>query len=209
MAAVDPKQFTDRVYEAAKAAFTDLIAGNTDQTFYTFALFTDDSLQFLFPAANTEEALTETVRHYRETVDPEYGCTSTRTGMRWSYGDWGFFPYRDGDHFGEVNRILSANFDQMIADDESDGGLEALWAAALAGFRALETEGFFGTGAARSKITLLPVGNLPSDLVNEWVFALNPPDVAKRYADYNPGAPDGDDREQNAAGPGAAIDGGE
>ena len=94
MGIIDPQQFATCVYEASKAAFSALIAENSDQTFYAFGLFTDDSLQFMHPAANTEEALTATVRSYRETVDPKYGTTSTRTGMRWSYGDWGFFPMR-------------------------------------------------------------------------------------------------------------------
>jgi hypothetical protein len=111
--------------------------------------------------------------------------------MRWSYGDWGFFPYEDGDHFAEVNRILRENFDRMVADEEFDGGLVALWAAALAGFRRLESEGFFGTGAARSRITLLPVGHVPEELGKEWVAALNPPDVVERFTNYNPDAPDG------------------
>jgi len=190
MALIGPKQFADRVYVASKAAFSALITDNPGQTFYAFGLFTDDSLQFMHPAANTQEALTATVRRYRETVDPKYGTTSTRTGMRWSYGDWGFFPYEDGNHFGEVNRILGENFDEMVADEESDGGLESLWAAALDGFCRLEAEGFFGTGAARSRITLLPVGDLPEELVGAWVSALNPPAEAERFANYNPDAPD-------------------
>jgi hypothetical protein len=126
---IDPEQFADRVYEASKAAFSALIGENTGQTFYAFGLFTDDSLQFVHPVANTEESLTATVQRYRETVDPRYGCTSTRAGMRWSYGDWGFFPYQDGDHFGEINRMLGSNFDRMVADEEFDGGLEPLCAS--------------------------------------------------------------------------------
>ena len=192
MDSIDPRQFADRVYEASKAAFSALIAANPGQTFYAFALFTDDSLQFMHAAANTEEALTATVQRYRETVDPDYGTTSTRTGMRWSYGDWGFFVYEDSNHFGEVNRILSTNFDRMLADEEYDGGLGPLWAAALDGFSRLDSEGFFGTGPARSKITLLPVGDLPGELGRTWVSALNPPDVAERFARYNPDAPDAD-----------------
>lgn len=190
MGLVDPEQFADRVYEASKAAFSALIAANPGQTFYAFGLFTDDSLQFMYPAANTEQALTATVRRYRETVDPKYGCTSTRAGMRWSYGDWGFFPYEDGDYFGTVNRILTSNFDRMLADEDFDGGLESLWAAALSGFRRLECEGFFGNGLARSKITLLPVGHVPSDVVNAWVSALNPSDVVEQFMNWNCVTPD-------------------
>jgi hypothetical protein len=193
MARINSKQFADHVYEALKAAFSALLADNQGQTFYAFGLWTDDSLQFMHPAANTEEALTATVRRYRESVDPKYGTTSTRTGMRWSYGDWGFFPYENGDHFAEVNRILGANFDRMVEDDDFDGGLADLWAAALSGFRRLESEGFFGTGPARSAVTLMLLGDLPDKLVQQWVSALNPPAVAKRFAEYDPDARDGND----------------
>ena len=190
MPSVGPQQFADLVYEAAKAAFSALMRENAGQTLYAFGLWTDDSLQFLHAAANSEEALTATVQRYRETVDPKYGCTSTRAGMRWSYGDWGFFPYEDGDHFGEINRILSSNFDRIVSDEEFHAGLEPLWASTLNGFRRLESEGFFGTGPARSKITLLPVGHVPWELVTAWVSALNPPDVVERFMNWNCDAPD-------------------
>jgi hypothetical protein len=112
--------------------------------------------------------------------------------MRWAYGDWEFFPYEDGGHFSEINRVLHANFDRMIADEEFDGGGEPLWNSILEGFRRLESEGFFGRGAARSKITLLLVGDLPWELVTSWVAALNPPDAVERFVNWNCEAPDAD-----------------
>jgi hypothetical protein len=48
----------DYVHAALEAAFSELIRANPTQNFYAFALFTDDSLQFIHAAANTEEALT-------------------------------------------------------------------------------------------------------------------------------------------------------
>src|SRR5690348_17152955 len=112
MATIEPDRIAEQVYAASKAAFSDLIRANASQSFYAFGLWTDDSLQFLNPAANTEEALTATVKRYRETVDPKYGCTSTQAGMRWSYGDWGFFPADVAVHqFEEINEVLRANFD--------------------------------------------------------------------------------------------------
>jgi hypothetical protein len=164
MTSIQPEHFADQVYVALKAAFSDVIRANTNQSFYAFGLFTDDSLQFLRPVANTEEALTATVQRYRETVDPKYGCTSTRAGMRWSYGDWGFFPVVGAGHLDEINQALSSNFDSMVADKEFEGGLESLWNSILYGFRRLELENFFGTGPGRSKITLLVVGDLPTEL---------------------------------------------
>jgi hypothetical protein len=55
---------------------------------------------------------------------------------------------------------------------------------------ALEFEHFFGTGTARSKITLLVVGHLPSELVDTCISALNPPDVVEQYMNWNCDAPD-------------------
>lgn len=187
---IKPARLAEQVYEACKAEFSALISAHPDQRFYAFALWTDDSLQFLRPAANTEEALTATVRRYREEVDPRYGCTSTRAGMRWSYGDWGFFGYEDGGHFGDVSRVLNSNWDKMVADEQFDGGLDSLWGALLDGLCRLESEQFFGTGPARSKITLLVVGDLPWELISSWVDALNPKDVSNRFVNWNPGAPD-------------------
>jgi Domain of unknown function (DUF4303) len=188
MASIELSHVADQVYMASKAAFSELIRANSGQSFYAFALFTDDSLQFLHAVANTEEALASTVKRYRETVDPKYGCTSTHAGMRWSYGDWGFFPAVGAEHFEEINEILRANFDSD--ENEFEAGIELLWTAILRGFQRLEKERFFGSGPERLKITLLLVGDLDGELVNNWVSALNPPDVANRFVNWNPDATD-------------------
>jgi hypothetical protein len=189
MAWVQSGELAARVHTALKAAFTDLIAANPHQRFYVFGLFTDDSLQFLNPVANTEEALTMTVQHYRENVDPKHGSISTPTNMRWSYGDWGFFPDADGRHFGEINAVARANFDRMIDDDSlmDAGEWSAVWSAIQDSFRRLDAEGIFGTGAERDKVTLLLVGDLPEEMIDEWALALNPNDVAKRYLQWETG----------------------
>jgi hypothetical protein len=188
MASIVLDNLAEHVHVALKAAFSELIRGNPGQSFYAFAVFTDDSLQFLHAAANTEEALTATVVRYRETVDPKYGCTSTRTGMRWSYGDWGFFANVGNEHFAEINEALIANIDGP--EKEFEARIDSLWAAVLSGFQRLEKDGFFGSGPERSRITLLLVGDLDGELVNSWVSALNPPDVADRFINWNPDAPD-------------------
>ncbi len=184
------EHLADHVHAALKAAFSELIRANPGQHFYTFAVFTDDSLQFIHPAANTEEALTATVQRYRETVDPEYGLTSTRAGMRWSYGDWGHFANFGEKHFAEINEALIENMDGP--DEVFEARIDSLWAAVLSGFQQLENDGFFGSGPERSKITLLLVGDLDWELVSSWVSALNPPDVAERFINWNPDAPDDD-----------------
>lgn len=178
----------DHVYAASKAAFSEVIRAKPDQQFYAFALFTDDSLQFLHAAANTEEALTATVERYRKKVDPKYGSTSTRAGMRWSYGDWGFFANVGNKYFETINKALIENIDGL--EEAYLARIDSLWDAVLGGFRRLDQEGFFGTGSERSNITVMLVGDLDSKLVDRWVKNLNPPDVADRFTNWDAEAPD-------------------
>ena len=188
MDAIDYSTLSNMVRDALRASFTDLLDSNPDRTFYVFAVFTDDSLQFAYPVANTEEGLTATVRRYNEELDPRHGITSTRNGMRWAYGDWEFFPDVGKKHFQRINRILGENF--CAEEDEFEQQIEALWQAMLDGFLDLEKEGFFGTGESRSEITLLVVGHVPDEIADHWIKVLNPPDVAKRCLEWDCDAPD-------------------
>jgi hypothetical protein len=187
---IRPTMLEKQVSTAVKRAFTTVVSSNRDQRFYAFGLFTDDSLQFLHPIANTEEALNATVRRYRAEVDPKYGGASTHASMRWSYGDWAYFPDVDEEAFRDINVALSQNFEQMMEDDTFDGDLDALWDAILNGFMQVESQGFFAAHVPRSQITLLLAGDVPEDLVCDWVTRLNPIDVARRYIDWNPDLPE-------------------
>ena len=93
----------------------------------------------------------------------------------------------------EVNAVLQDNFnaDEDIFEEQ----IEPLWQALLDGFSRLEKEGFFGYGEARSKITLLLVGDLDDEIVDQWATALNPPEVADRYVNWDCDAPDAEDAE--------------
>ena len=121
----DQPHLDDLVYVASKAAFSEVVQKHPEQSFYAFGLFTDDSLQFVYPVANTEEGLTKTVERYKREVDPKYGCTSTRAGMRWSYGDWDFFPDIGGDHFAKINEIVRANFD--LPREQFEAAVDPMW----------------------------------------------------------------------------------
>jgi hypothetical protein len=193
MSKIDPEWLAEQVYIASKDAFSSLIKGKRKEHFYTFALFTDDSLQFLHPAANSEEGLQATVERYRKEVDPKYKTTSTLDSMRWAWGDWAHFTLQRDAPFREINATLMAHLEASIrAESESDleeedadrafaAEIEPLWTAILTGFKRLEQEGFFGTGEERLGVTLLLIGDLPEERVDEWLHALNPPEVVARY----------------------------
>ena len=188
MPPIDYAELSTNVSDALRATFRGLLAANPGRSFYAFALWTDDSLQFASVAANTEEGLVATVERYRNEVDPVYKSTSTRNGMRWSYGDWEFFPVDEGEaHLTEVNAVLQENFN--ADEDVFENQIGLLWQALLDGFLQLEKEEFFGTGEARST-TLLLVGDLDEEIVDRWATALNPPDVAERYINWDCEAPD-------------------
>ena len=190
MASIDYSEVAMTVRDGLRAAFTDLLAANPDRSFYAFAIWTDDSLQFANAAANTEEGLVATVRRYNKEVDPEYGTTSTRNGMRWSYGDWEFFPVDGDEYLADVNTVLQDNFN---ADEEVfQKQIQPLWQALLDGFKELDADGFFGKGPDRSKITLLVVGHVPEEIVDHWVTVLNPETVAQQFIDWDYEAPDSD-----------------
>lgn len=188
MTAINYPEFSEKVREALRATFTDLLEANPARSFYAFAIWTDDSLQFANAAANTEEGLAATVDRYVDEVDPKYGTTSTRNSMRWAHGDWEFFPVEGKDYLAEVNAVLQENFN--ADEDLFEQQLEPLAQALLDGFRQLEAEGFFGAGEARAKITLLLVGDLDEEVVDHWVRTLNPPEVAQRFIDWDYDAPD-------------------
>jgi hypothetical protein len=188
MNAIDYATFSDMVRDALRVSFADLLASNPDRTFYAFAIFTVDSLQFAHPVANTEEGLTGTVRRYNEEVDPRHGITSTRNSMRWAYGDWEFFPDVGEKQFQRINEILGENF--CAEEDVFEHQIEPLWQAMLDGFRKLENEGFFGTGKSRSKTTLMVVGHVPDEVADNWITILNPPGVAQRCLEWDCDAPD-------------------
>ncbi|MEQ1906931.1 MAG: DUF4303 domain-containing protein [Pirellulaceae bacterium] len=190
MASIDYPHLATKVRDGLRRTFTNLLAANPERSFYTFAIWTDDSLQFAHAAANTEEGLTATVKRYNKEVDPKYDITSTRNGMRWSYGDWEFFPVDAEELLADVNSILQDNF--CADEDVYKEQIGPLWLALLDGFKQLDAEGFFGTGPERSKITLLVVGHVPEEIVDQWVIALNPESVAQQFLDWDCDARDAD-----------------
>jgi len=183
------KKLETQVCRACKRSFAEMLEAYPNEHFYTFALFMNDAIQTLHPFANTEEQLDLTVSRYNKTVDKKYGGTSTRNGMRWGYGDWGVQDIGE-DHFSAVNETLdriSNAFDSM-EDQTVDECIERMLEAVLNGLNQLNQEKVFGTGAKRSQITLLIVGDLPESWIDRGVRKLNPPSVAKRYCDWDTNA---------------------
>ena len=73
----------------------------------------------------------------------------------------------------------------MLEDDSFDGDVDLLFAAMLKGFQRALAEGVFSSVVPRGSLVLLLVGDLPAQLTDSWVMALNPPETASMYINWD------------------------
>lgn len=166
------------VRDAARAAFAELQHEHPSETFYAFALWTNDLAQSVTAVANSVEGLDRMVARYLSKGHESFDSD----GMRWSYGDWEYQSVGEG-HFSTVNKLLLS----AIADGYSDGDdaaserrLTKLLGAIVGGFQDLDGEDFFGRGEARDGVALLIVGDIDEPFADRCIRKLNPASVAAR-----------------------------
>src|SRR5690606_1777673 len=83
------------IRDAARHVFTRLRGQHPDETFYAFALYTDDGAMTVVPAANSEEGLAAALE--KAQADPE-----ERSYYRWATAEWAYEAYDPDGHFGEI-----------------------------------------------------------------------------------------------------------
>ena len=181
---LDQQKLSALIRDAARQAFGGLRHAHPDETFYAFALYTDDGWMTIVPAANSEEGFRRATADEPDPVNHRYS--------RWATAEWAYEAAGD-EHFDAANELLNA----PSADGEVDEGDEgdesrrhreqgnALIASMVEGLRLLDAEGFFGTGAEREKVTLF-VSISDSDEAEEVETSsarqLNPPEVGAAFA---------------------------
>jgi hypothetical protein len=175
--AITTAKLRKAVYEASKAAFSQVLKAHSKEKFYVFGLMTNDAAQYLYPLSNTEQALKRTLKTYHT----EGYRDTTEDDLRWSFGDWAYSKEGE-EHFESLNEqlALSTQFDDWD-DDEIEEQVAKLMKAVVAGLADLEQEGFFGEGTDRLDVAVMIVGDIDQGLVREWIEKLNPPEVAKRF----------------------------
>ncbi len=167
------------ITDAARFAFTELRAAHPSETFYTYALYTSNDGDYVTPTANTEEALRRVAG--KHTGGPG-GAEEDFAGLRWSPCDWEYH-LAGQHHFDDAQVLLNArprpdDFDQ--AEAEVTARLKIFTEA----LKALDQEGFFGTGKERAKVVLLiMMGDQDTKLLLDGAKKLNPAGVYKRFAE--------------------------
>lgn len=169
---IDSPELRAETKRAVAAAFDDLRAAHPDETFYAFALYTDDGAAGISPAANSEEGLAAKITAYGEDAEPGY--------LRWATSEWAYEGIgwdRTAAVYGKIGEIGDAAEDF----DAFHQGVLALMEGVLAD---LDAEGFFGRGEERERIALfcaITDSDEDDDLVDRTIRALNPPALVARY----------------------------
>lgn len=169
---IDDPNFRREVREAMAAAFADLHAAYPEERFYAYALYTDDGVAGISPAANSEEGLAAKIAEYGDDAEPTY--------LRWTTSEWAY----EGIGWERTETTYHAITKMGQAADDFGafhGGVLTLMQDVLAD---LDAEGLFGHGEVRETVTLL-CSITDSDDAAEYerrtVRALNSPAVVERY----------------------------
>lgn len=163
MAKVDFALVRREIRDAAHRAFDAVRATHPDETFYAFALYSDDSAMTVCPTANTEEGYQRCVERYKANMSymefiashgiPFEDCL---TNFRWGSGEWAY-ACEASEQFGAVYEMI--NVDGRYDDEDPDGFVNfkgRVFASMVLGLKDLDAEGYFGTqGAAGHNPSLL------------------------------------------------------
>jgi hypothetical protein len=191
MTKVDFRAVRREIAAAAPRAFAAVRAANAEETFYAFALYSDDGAMTVCPAANTVEgearcrARCPTDESHRKFL-ATYGMTieDEHAAQRWLTAEWSY-EGEGSDYFGRVSELIG---DAAISDDGSEDDFveykAGLFAAMVLGLADAVQEGGFGTGPARDAVTVFcSVSDSSCSLWLELESAkrLNPPHLYQAY----------------------------
>ena len=159
-------EFQQDLIQAIRACFDDLKRSVEGETFYAFALYTDESAMTVVPAANTLEGLQETLGKMGITDEAE------TPWFKWSVEEWKYVAWRSKD-FNELSRKL------RTAPERSEFEIfyESLLSDMTVALKQLDEEYYFGNGAERGKIVLfisVSDSNAAFSVENESAKILNP-----------------------------------
>lgn len=169
---IDAPELRAAAREAIRLSFEELLAAHPGERFYAFALYTDDGVSGISPAANSEEGLATKIAEYGEDAEPNY--------LRWTTSEWSY----EGFGWDRTKDVYHSIMEMPGRDDDFDAfyaGVLTLMEGVIAD---LDAEGLFGRGTEREGVTLLcTITDSDEALAYErrTVRALNPQAAAARY----------------------------
>ena len=167
----DPTRLTDLIREAARGAFSAVMAAFPEESFYYFALITTGDGLRPGPSASSLEGLRRTLedcRAHGEEVDP--------SELRWSEADSPHNLFGD-EFFQDVERaFLEVGDHRTWGQEEFLEEVAVRYTAMEGALSELDREGFFGEGEARNRVVINVVapGEEDEGVVLERASRLNP-----------------------------------
>jgi hypothetical protein len=168
------QRLVDAMRADARAAWDYLRAKYPSESFYAFGFHTSDIGSYFGLFASGEEGLTQAAAQYGVGTE-DSRLEKKRADLRWSIDD---SPYCK--EIAGLNQRTEAELARRPDPDTLDNvplarEIRARMNAAVAALKSLDSEGLFGVGEARCKITIFI--EREHDLVPEYARKLNPPEV--------------------------------
>jgi hypothetical protein len=173
--AIDARLLRSLIRDAARNAFDELRQAHPEETFYAFALYVDDRLMKMMPAANSEEDFAKVSRQHHH----DYLARA-----RWSIAEWANKGMGE-DHFQPVYDLLNSDSRDPTRTGKQFDALGSKVIAGMVGaLQDLDVDGFFGTGSQRAKVTLfvsISDSSQSRELEDESARHLNPAGVPEAF----------------------------
>lgn len=173
---LNPSKLTAAIKSAAKRAFTEVRKSNKGETFYAFALYTDEDFATVEPSCNSEEKFEERIRSEGRKLKPSHVKY-----VRWGTAEWAY-EGAGGEHFAKAYELIKSGSDFTPSDTN------LVLAAMVDALKSLDEEEFFGAGPDRERVTLfISVSDSESAemIENTTAKQLNPPVVYKKFLQRN------------------------
>lgn len=173
---MDWTALTQDIAAAARQSFSDLFARHGDETFYAFALYTDEDCYTVVPAANSLEQYQAKMADLGE-ADPQ-----ELAYYRWASAEWAYEDYTS-DPFNPICNRLSAACAAVSGDASAFAAFKAnVHQAMIGALKLLDDENFFGQ---RRDGALLFITSSDADeaeaMEDRSATILNPPASCKAF----------------------------
>lgn len=180
MIILNREALTKDIAAAARASFSALLAQHGDETFYAFALYTDEDCYTVVPAANSWEQYRKKVGEANETDPAELAY------YQWASAEWAYESFA-ANPFNAICKQLRESCGSASGDAVAFAAFKAdVHRAMTDALRYLDEEGFFGE---RRNASVLFITSSDYDeaeaMENRSANALNSPEIVaafhKRY----------------------------
>ena len=161
------EDLTRDITEAARRSFSDLLAQHGNETFYVFALYTDEDCYTVVPAANSLERHRETLAEMDDDQAAYY---------QWASAEWAYESFA-AEPFNLICKQLATACQTVSGDAAAFAAFKVdVHYAMTDALRRLDEEGFFGKHRTEAVLFITSSDfDEASSMERRSAIALNPP----------------------------------